>query len=137
MRYILFLLFLKYVFGLSNHHNYGFRQIAYKKKCIIPVNSNPIKYLIDIDGTICTKTNSDYLTYLPRKDKITLFNQLYDCGHEIHYWTARGANSGINWDELTIEQLDSWNVKYHSINMGKPHYDVWVDDKAINSEDSI
>ena len=51
------------------------------------------------------------------------------------YWTARGANSGINWEELTIDQLDSWDVKYHSLNMGKPHYDVWIDDKAINAHD--
>ena len=53
----------------------------------------------------------------------------------MHYWTARGALSGINWDEFTVQQLESWNVKYDSINMGKPHYDVWVDDKAINARD--
>ena len=91
--------------------------------------------MIDIDGTICNKTNSDYLTCKPRKDKIDLFNRLYNNGHEIHYWTARGANSGKNWDDLTIKQLKSWNVKYNTINMGKPHYDVWIDDKAINVED--
>ena len=91
--------------------------------------------MIDIDGTICNKTNSDYLNCNPRKDKIDLFNRLYNNGHEVHYWTARGANSGKNWDDLTIEQLELWDVKYNTINMGKPHYDVWIDDKAINVED--
>ena len=62
---------------------------------------------------------------------------MYDNGHEVHYWTARGANSGKNWDKLTIKLLEAWNVKYTSINMGKPHYDVWIDDKAINAEDFL
>jgi len=90
-------------------------------------------YIIDIDGTICTKTKSDYISCEPIKENIDIFNRLFEHGHEVHYWTARGALSGKNWDELTIKQLDSWNVKYNSINMGKPHYDVWIDDKAINS----
>ena len=50
----------------------------------------------------------------------------------MNYWTARGANSGINWDDYTIRQMKFWNVKYSSINMDKPHYDIWIDDKAIN-----
>ena len=59
---------------------------------------------------------------------------LSEKGHQIHYWTARGANSGKNWDELTVQQLNSWGVRYNSINMGKPHYDIWIDDKAINAK---
>lgn len=90
-------------------------------------------YIIDIDGTICTKTKSDYISCEPITENIDIFNRLFEHGHEVHYWTARGALSGKKWDELTIKQLDSWNVKYNSINMGKPHYDVWIDDKAINS----
>ncbi len=133
-RPVLLLVFLKFVTGLSNHHH--FRQIAYKKKQS-SMNQYIIKYMIDIDGTICSRTNSDYLTCIPRRDKIALFNSLYDNGHEVHYWTARGANSGKNWDKLTIKQLEAWNVKYTSINMGKPHYDVWIDDKAINAEDFL
>ena len=91
-------------------------------------------YIIDIDGTICTKTKSDYISCEPITENIDVFNRLFEQGHEVHYWTARGALSGKNWDDLTIKQLDSWNVKYNSINMGKPHYDVWIDDKAINSK---
>jgi len=91
------------------------------------------RYIIDIDGTICTKTDSDYPNCTPLYDNIEIFNQLYSLGHEIHYWTARGEISGKNWDEITLSQLKSWGVKYDTINMGKPHYDVWVDDKAVNT----
>ena len=134
-RGILSVFLLKCVYALSGHQHYGFRLIL-SKPHIVEINKNRrIKYIIDIDGTICNKTDSDYLKCKPRKDKINLLNRLYDSGHEVHYWTARGANSGKNWDDLTIEQLDSWNVKYNTINMGKPHYDVWIDDKAINVED--
>lgn len=131
----LILLFLmNCVYGLSNHQHYGFRQISFRKPQL-PFHKMKIKYMIDIDGTICSKTNSEYTSCVPDIEKIASFNQLYEQGHEVHYWTARGANSGINWEELTIEQLDSWDVKYHSLNMGKPHYDVWIDDKAINAHD--
>lgn len=122
------------VSALSNHQHYGFRQVAHRRSYITH-NVNKIKYMIDIDGTICSKTNSEYTSCVPRTDKISLFNRLYEEGHEVHYWTARGANSGKNWDDFTVNQLESWDVKYHTINMGKPHYDVWIDDKAINAND--
>lgn len=110
----------------------NFRQ-AIRKDRITKIN-NPNKkiYMIDIDGTICTTENSDYYKSVPNYEKIKIFNKLYDEGHEINYWTARGAVSGKKWDTFTVSQLDFWNVKYSSINMGKPHYDIWIDDKAIN-----
>ena len=95
--------------------------------------SNSKRYIIDIDGTICTKTDSNYYNCAPLYNNIEIFNQLYSLGHEIHYWTARGEISGKNWDEVTLSQLKSWGVKYDTINMGKPHYDVLVDDKAVNT----
>lgn len=94
-------------------------------------------YIIDIDGTICDTKKSNYNESTPKLNNIKKFNKLYDMGNEIHYWTARGALSGKNWDKYTIEQLNKWGVKYTSINMGKPHYDVWIDDKAINIIDFL
>ena len=32
-----------------------------------------------------------------------------------------------------LKQLDNWNVKYHELRMGKPAYDLLIDDKALNS----
>ena len=93
------------------------------------------KYMIDVDGTICKTVNSNYPDSVPNYDMIKKFNELYFKGNEVHYWTARGAISGKNWDEFTVKQLESWGVKFTSINMGKPHYDTWIDDKAINALD--
>ena len=91
-----------------------------------------MKYIIDIDGTICTSTNGDYPNAEPYKQRIEYFNMLYEAGNEIHYWTARGSNTGKDWLELTLQQLSNWGVKYHSAKTGKPAYDVWIDDKAFN-----
>lgn len=91
-----------------------------------------MKYIIDIDGTICTVTNGDYPNAEPYISRISHFNMLYDAGNEIHYWTARGANTGKDWEELTIKQLNDWGVKYTTANTGKPAYDIWIDDKAFN-----
>ncbi len=92
------------------------------------------KYIVDIDGTICSqkRPKPDYPTAEPYFDRIEKLNKLYDDGHEIHYWTARGSSSGKDWVEFTKTQLIDWGVKATSINCGKPMYDIWVDDKAIN-----
>ena len=34
--------------------------------------------------------------------------------------------------ELTVKQLKDWNVKYHKLIMGKPSFDIIIDDKAYN-----
>ena len=98
-------------------------------------------YIVDIDGTICKEVflptgKKDYANHEPIQDRIEKVNKMFDEGHEIHYWTARGAVSGIDYTELTTKQLDSWGCKYTSVRVGgKPHYDIWVDDKAHNSEE--
>ncbi len=98
-------------------------------------------YIIDIDGTICTQTffkngRLDYFKAKPFYERIKKINKLYEEGNDIHYWTARGVVSGIDHLELTKQQLKDWGCKYTSLRVGdKPHYDVWIDDKAINSED--
>jgi len=94
-----------------------------------------MKYMVDIDGTICYNNNSKYEISEPDLDRIAHFNKLYDEGNEIHYWTARGANSGKDWQDFTVKQLGEWGVKYTSIRFGKPHYDIWIDDKAQNDKD--
>jgi hypothetical protein len=92
-----------------------------------------MKYIVDIDGTICNNTHGDYENAQSFVDRISYLNSLYEAGNEIHYWTARGSNSGLNWLELTVSQLKQWNVKYTSVKVGKPAYDVWIDDKAFNA----
>ena len=94
-----------------------------------------MKYIIDIDGTICNNTYGDYDIAEPFVERIAYLNSLYDLGHEIHYWTARGSNTGTDWTRLTLAQLKEWGVKYTTAKLRKPAYDVWVDDKAFNDKE--
>ena len=90
-----------------------------------------MRYIVDIDNTICFQdSSSNYPNSTPMKEHIQRVNELFDAGHEIIYWTARGAVSGIDWRELTEKQLTEWGCKYHELWMNKPQYDVWIDDKA-------
>lgn len=89
---------------------------------------------VDIDETICqTPDSRDYNQSLPMNDRIGKINNLYDNGHTIIYWTARGTQSGIDWREVTEEQFKTWGVKYHELHFAKPAYDLFIDDKNINS----
>ncbi len=90
---------------------------------------------VDIDGTICTNTDMAYKEAKPMRENIKKINALYDEGHTIIYWTARGSVTKIDWLELTKKQLKKWRVKYHDLRVKKPHYDLFICDKAINSED--
>lgn len=91
-----------------------------------------MKYFIDIDGTICSKQPEEsYESCEPIKHMIEYVNSLKDAGHNITLWTARGARSGTDWRELTIQQLSTWGVKYDVLSIGeKPDFDVLIDDKA-------
>jgi hypothetical protein len=96
---------------------------------------------VDIDGTICSdngakpKTEKDYLAAEPYIDRIEKINRLYDEGNTIVYWTARGATKGIDWTEVTRQQLEEWGCKYHELLMNsKPHFDMYICDKSFNSE---
>jgi hypothetical protein len=91
---------------------------------------------IDIDETICiTPECRNYALASPMKSNIEKANKLYDEGNTIIYWTARGSVSGIDWSKTTKHQLDSWGVKYHDLKLGKPHYDLFIDDKVLNTDD--
>lgn len=88
-------------------------------------------YCYDIDGTLCSK-DCQYEDAKPFKNVIDHLNNLYDEGNTIILFTSRGTVSGNNWRALTEEQLGRWGVKYHELLMGKPHADVFIDDRAKN-----
>lgn len=96
---------------------------------------------IDIDDTIAKKPPSirdkdgpyDYSRSLPMRDNIEKANELYERGHEITYWTARGAETGIDWEDVTREQLERWGCKYHDLIVGVPKpWDLVIDDTVLN-----
>jgi hypothetical protein len=93
-------------------------------------------YYVDIDDTICHyEGERDYNLAVPLRSRINAINSLFDSGNRVVYWTARGSTTGIDWSDVTKKQLISWGAKHHDLLMGKPHYDVYIDDKSINSED--
>ena len=89
---------------------------------------------VDIDETIFMTQNMDYENSQPFLERIRKINKLYDEGHTIVYWTARGSGSGKDWSEVTKEQFKRYGVKHHTLKFGKPVYDLFIDDKNINSE---
>lgn len=97
-------------------------------------------YVVDIDGTICTKTDGDYKNAIPFKERIEKINKLYDEGNTIIYFTARGMrrtndNPTKAYEacfEQTKNQLLGWGVKFHRVVLGKPYADYYIDDKGID-----
>jgi mannose-6-phosphate isomerase-like protein (cupin superfamily) len=89
---------------------------------------------VDIDNTIChtdeTLCCDKYAKAVPNTAKIAHVNTLYDRGNTIVYWTARGNSTGIDQTEFTRSQLASWGCKYHELRMGKPSFDILIDDKT-------
>lgn len=126
------------IIALSRKYN-----IKYEKRNIWNVKEdiyqlymkNKKVYIIDIDNTICETPKSEYINSIPNYGIINSFNQLFEDGHEIHYWTARGSVSNKNWTDFTYRQMKIWGVKYNTLNIGKIHYDYWIDDKAIDIKD--
>jgi hypothetical protein len=93
-----------------------------------------LTYCFDIDGTLCTNTEGDYLNAEPFADRINHVNTLFECGHTIKLFTARGSTTGIDWYENTVRQLTEWGVSFHELILGKPFADIFVDDRAIHSD---
>lgn len=103
----------------------------------------------DLDDTLCTRPTEvehlgvgKYHHCQPIEDMIEISNGLYDKGHTIYIYTARGMGT-LNGDikriydelyQLTLDSLSNWGIKHHGLYMGKLHYDLLVDDKAMELE---
>ena len=98
-----------------------------------------MRIFVDIDETICFYDGVDRLGYknaIPNMENITKINKLYDKGHEITYWTSRGSYSGIDYFEITKNQIEKWGCKYHYLSVGeKPNYDLLICDKTKRIEE--
>ena len=107
-------------------------------------------YAFDLDETLCYRDEhvehlgpEKYKFCHPIYEMINRVNKLYDDGNTIIIYTARGM-SQFNGDVhkvysnlygITTESLNYWGVKYHTLIMGKPHYDFIIDDKALNIDE--
>lgn len=94
-------------------------------------------FCFDLDNVICRTNKSEYDKSVPIKEVIKLINSLYEKNHYIKIFTARYM--GRNKENFkfvnkkfyfeTKQYLKKWGVKHHKLIMGKPTYDVFVDDK--------
>ncbi len=97
-----------------------------------------ITFCFDLDNTICSTKNNEYLKSKPKKEVIKLINRLYSKGHIIKINTARYM--GRNNDDLkkankqgykkTIHQLAKWGLKFHKLAISKLSADIYIDDKS-------
>ena len=86
----------------------------------------------DIDGIIAQKNETlNYSEAIPAQWGIKVANKLYDTGHHIILFTARGYISGKDWRDITRTQLEEWGVKYHELRFGKVAADIYVDDRLL------
>ena len=96
-------------------------------------------FCFDLDNVICITKKNNYISSKPNKKAIKLINNLFARGHHIKIFTARymGRNNQdhkkakLQGFKLTTKQLSNWKVQYHELIMGKPSYDIFVDDKAF------
>ena len=96
-------------------------------------------YCFDIDGVICITKGRNYSKAKPILKSISKINELYEKGNYIKIFTARYM--GRNNDNIklakkqgykkTLLQLKRWNLKFHKLIIGKPSFDIFVDDKSI------
>jgi len=103
----------------------------------------------DLDDVLCYRKSGvehlgpkKYEHCVPISKNINLLNSFHQEGYKIVIYTARGMSQFKGdvkriYDELydqTASQLDFWGVNYDQLVMGKIHYDVLIDDKALNSK---
>lgn len=97
-----------------------------------------MKLCFDIDNTITAWDNDrDYENFRPDTEMVSMINKLYDEGHEITLYTARGMGSvgpgriATEIVPLLLKNLEKIGLKYHNLLTHKPVYDWIIDDKAM------
>mgnify|MGYP001359638697 CR=1 FL=1 len=101
-----------------------------------------LRLAIDIDNTITHWDDSrDYENFVPDEQMVKVINSLYEKGHEIVLFSARGMGSvgagriSIDIVPALIKNLDKIGLKYHELITHKPKYDFIVDDKALRPDE--
>ena len=90
-------------------------------------------YCVDIDGTILYTefTENKYIVIKSNCFLIQCMLKWWDEGNKIIIHTGR------HWNHMedTIKQLKDHGVKYHTLVMGKPPADIYIDNNAIRPEE--
>tara|TARA_B100001057_G_C22343816_1_gene754350 strand:+ start:48 stop:401 length:354 start_codon:yes stop_codon:yes gene_type:complete len=94
----------------------------------------------DLDNTLCSTKGNLYLRSKPIKKNIEIVNKLYKKGFVIKIFTSRfmgRSNENVKKAKkkgflITTKQLKKWKISYHKLIMGKPSYDLIIDDKSFS-----
>ncbi|MGK3274004.1 HAD-IIIC family phosphatase [Comamonas kerstersii] len=106
------------------------------------------RIVMDLDETICTTVNGDYVNSIPKPDVIERMREFKAQGFEIVISTSRNmrtyeGNVGkINANSLPIivGWLDQHKVPYDEIYTGKPWCGTdgfYVDDRALRPDEFV
>jgi len=97
-------------------------------------------YCFDLDNVLCRTFGNNYKKSKPIKKNIKVLNILKKKGHYIKIFTSRFMGRNNENKELakkqgyefTKNQLKQWKVSYDELILGKPSYDIFVDDKNLS-----
>lgn len=108
-------------------------KVIIKQQKYDKIKKGGLRFVFDIDGVIAKiQPENDYAKAEPNTEMIQLINKLYDFNNRIVLLTARGYVTGIDWSEITKDQLSRWGLKYHELHFGKPNANYYIDDKMID-----
>ncbi len=112
------------------------------------MNLNKKKIVIDLDDTICTTLNGDYINSSPKENVINKLCDYKKMGFEIIIHTSRNMRSykgnigliNVKTLPIIIDWLEKYKVPYDEIIVGKPwpcFGGFYVDDKAIRPKEFV
>ncbi|MDD5948215.1 MAG: hypothetical protein PUC39_00540, partial [Lachnospiraceae bacterium] len=127
----------KYILGYEMEQNFDidteeeFRSAAQYLK----IMQGGQRFVFDIDGVIAQFDETlDYANSKPREEMVRVIQKLHAYGNSIVLHTARGYVTGMDWREVTEEQMKRFGVPYDELHFGKPNADYYVDDKMMDME---
>ena len=109
---------------------------------------NNDKIIIDLDDTICSTKNGDYVNSIPKEKVIKKIKEYKNLGFEIIIYTSRNMRTYKGNVDLIkaktlpiiVKWLEKFDVPYDQIIVGKPWPSFggfYVDDKAIRPDEFI
>lgn len=87
---------------------------------------------VDIDGTLTNEVEGhDYSKRTPNVKMINKVNEWHKEGHTIVLFSSRWESDRTE----TKKWLIRYGVKYHTMILGKPKFDLYVDDISIRPKE--
>lgn len=106
-------------------------------------NDDNLIFCFDLDNTLVTypKIAGNYSSVEPIQNNINFCNLMYDMGYKVIIHTARKMKTCCGnvqkvreqVEQITIDKLKEFGVKYHELIFGKPYADFYIDDLAVDS----